>query len=64
MSQKINFFLAFAIGYYIGQFKHGWKPLFVTLILMSLEFLFVTISINLYRNYLKTKWQSEDKIKS
>lgn len=39
MSQeRINLFMMFAVGYWVGQFKHGVFPLIISLVLMSIDY--------------------------
>lgn len=59
IQQRINFFIAFGIGYWIGQTKHGWKALFIAILLSILDLIVIRSVIWIYKNYKKNKKLNE-----
>lgn len=51
MSQKINFYIAFAVGYWVGQYQHGIKPLIIAILLGIVEWYVFSIAVTIVKSW-------------
>lgn len=49
MKDKIIFIFTFSLGYYTGQFKHGWKFLLWTVVIMLVEVQLVALFSRIWK---------------
>jgi len=51
MQNRINIAVGFAIGYWAGQVKHGWKAFILAMVLMIIDFFIISFFKSLYTWY-------------
>ncbi len=51
MDKKINTIVLFSIGYYVGQIRHGWTGLLISIVVMLIDFGIMALVSHIWKKY-------------